>query len=271
MAWFEHFRSDPPALGGAAPAGGASMSFLEHLEELRRCIFRALLGVVLAFFACFYFADQIYGFMEKPLTTILKAHGLDQHLVYFNPIDPFNLYVKLGLICALFVASPWVLYQVWRFIAPGLYPRERRYVVPFVVFTSALFILGGVFAYRWAFPLALNFLIGYAHRFTPQININEYFDLFATVVLGLGLVFELPTLIFFLSLLGVVNAKFLLRNFRYAILVICILAAVITPTADITTMLVFAAPMVGLYVLGIGIAYLFGKDRRERRRRSAAA
>lgn len=247
------------------------MSFLEHLEELRRCIFRAVVGVVLAFFACFAYADRIYGFIEIPLLAALKAHGLDQRsLVYFNPIEPFNLYVKLALIAALFLASPWVLYQVWVFIAPGLYPRERRYVVPFVLFTSALFILGGVFAYRFAFPLALDFLIGYAHRFTPQININEYFNLFATVVLGLGIVFELPTLIFFLSLLGVVNARFLIRNFQYAVLVIFIVAAVITPTADITTMVVFAAPMVGLYVLGIGIAYIFGKDRRQRRRAASA-
>jgi sec-independent protein translocase protein TatC len=265
MALFDHFRSAPPP-----PDGGATMSFLQHLEELRRRIFLALLGVVIAFFGCFAFADDIYGFMEKPLTAILKAHGLDQHLVYFNPIDPFNLYVKLGLICALFVASPWVLYQLWAFISPGLYPRERRFVIPFVLGTSALFIAGGVFAYRYAFPLALDFLIGYAHRFTPQININEYFDLFATVVLGLGLVFELPTLIFFLSLLGLVNARFLIRNFRYAVLVIFVLAAAITPTADITTMMVFAAPMLGLYVLGIGIAYLFGKDRRARRRAASA-
>lgn len=271
MPRFFPFRQEPPPVGGRAgaarPAG--TMSFLEHLEELRRCIFRAIVGVLAAFFFCFYKADAIYGFMEKPLVAILKAHGLDQHLVYFNPIDPFNLYVKLALICALFLASPWVLYQVWVFISPGLYPKERRYVVPFVLFTSALFILGGVFAYKYAFPLALDFLIGYAHRFTPQININEYFDLFATVVLGLGLVFELPTLIFFLSLLGLVNAKFLIRNFRYAVLVIFVLAAVITPTADITTMMVFAAPMLGLYILGIGIAYIFGKDRR--RKRTAAA
>lgn len=275
MALLDRFRgleSGRPPRPRTMPSEGlaaGTMSFLEHLEELRRCVFRALVGVVLAFFFCFAYADRIYGFMEKPLVVILKAHGLDQHLVYFNPIDPFNLYVKLGLIAGLFLASPWVLYQVWVFIAPGLYPRERRYVFPFVLFTSLLFILGGAFAYRYAFPIALNFLIGYAHRFTPQININEYFNLFATVVLGLGLIFELPTLIFFLSLLGIVDARFLLRNFRYAVLVIFVLAAVITPTADVTTMMVFAAPMLGLYVLGIGIAYIFGKDRRERKRAAA--
>ncbi len=271
MGVLDQFRLPSPRRGKPdADTGVGTMSFLQHLEELRRCIFRALVGVVLAFFFCFAYADRIYGFMAMPITATLKAYHLDQKLVYFNPIDPFNLYVKLGLIAGLFLASPWVLYQLWVFIAPGLYPRERRWVVPFVLFTSALFILGGAFAYKFAFPMALNFLVGYASRFTPQININEYFNLFATVVLGLGLVFELPTLIFFLSLLGLVNAKFLIRNFRYAVLIIFILAAAITPTADITTMMVFAAPMIGLYVLGIGIAYIFGKDRRDRKRSASA-
>jgi len=247
---------------------GGAMSFLEHLEELRRRIFYAVIGVLAAFFVCFGYADHIYGVMERPLVRILAAKGLNEKLVYLNPIEPFNLYVKLALITGLFLASPWVLYQVWLFISPGLYPKERRYVIPFVLFTSALFISGGLFAYKYAFPIALEFLISYAHRFSPQITINEYFDLFSTVVLGLGLIFELPTLIFFLSLLGLVNARFLIRNFRYAVLIIFVIAAVITPTADITTMLVFAAPMLGLYVLSIGIAWIFGKDRRLRKKAS---
>ena len=270
MAGLDPSRFSRRNAAGDAAGPSGTMSFLQHLQELRKCIFRAILGVVIAFFFCFAYADKIYGFMSVPLVAILKAHHLQPKLVYFNPIDPFNLYIKLGLIAGLFLASPWVLYQLWAFIAPGLYPRERRYVIPFVLCTSALFICGGIFAYRFAFPMALNFLIGYASRFTPQININEYFDLFATVVLGLGLVFELPTLIFFLALLGIVDARFLIRNFRYAVLIIAILAAAITPTSDITTMMVFAAPMIALYVLGIGIAYIFGKDRRKRKRAASA-
>lgn len=247
---------------------GGTMSFLEHLEELRRRIFLAAIGVIVGFCVCFAYADSIYGFLERPLLRAFAAHGMaGQKLGYLNPIEPFNLYIKLALIAGLFLASPWVLYQVWLFISPGLYHRERRYVVPFVTCTSALFIIGGVFAYQYAFPIALDFLVGYAHRFQPFVTINEYFDLFATVILGLGLVFELPTLIFFLSLLGIVNARFLTRNFRYAVLAIFVVAAVITPTADITTMLVFATPMLLLYVVSIGVAYVFGKDRRERRRR----
>jgi sec-independent protein translocase protein TatC len=251
---------------------GGTMSFLEHLQELRRRIFLSLCGVIVAFCVCFGYANQIYAFMSRPLKAAFAAHGLaGQKLVYLNPITPFNLYIKLALVVGLFLASPWVLYQVWLFISPGLYKKERRYVVPFVLCTSALFIAGGAFAYLYAFPIALNFLIGYAHQFQPQVTIDEYFNLFTTVILGLGLIFELPTLIFFLSLLGVVNARFLLKNFRYAVLGIFIVAAVVTPTADITTMLVFATPMLALYTLSIGVAYLFGKDRRDRRKAKRAA
>lgn len=263
--------AENPALDGPAEERqerlGGSMSFLEHLEELRRRIFLSAIGVVVGFCACFAYADQIYGFMEKPLLAAYKVNGLGaQKLVYLNPIDPFNLYIQLALIAGLFLASPWVLYQVWLFISPGLYRRERRYVVPFVFCTSALFISGGVFAYYYAFPIVLKFLVGYAHRFQPAVTVNEYFKLFATIVLGSGLVFELPTLIFFLALLGIVNSRFLIRNFRYAVLVIFIVAAAVTPTSDLTTMLVFATPMLVLYTLSIGVAYLFGKDRRRKRR-----
>ncbi len=259
--------------GSTAPAEGeeqlgGAMSFLEHLEELRRRIFYSLVGIIVGFFVCFYYHNAIYNAMDRPLVKALAAHHQTLKLIYLNPIDPFNLYVKLALVAGLFLASPWVLYQVWLFIAPGLYKRERKYIIPFVLLTSALFISGGIFAYSFAFPMVLNFLIGYAHQFTAFPEINEYFNLFATVVLGTGLVFELPILILFLAIIGVVNSRFLLRNFRYAVLVVFIIAAVITPTADITTMVVFATPMLLLYILSIGLVYLFGRERRQRRKRA---
>jgi sec-independent protein translocase protein TatC len=250
---------------------GGSMSFLEHLEELRHRLFYALAGVFAGFFVAFYFHDRIWALTERPILKALAQHGNTHTLVYHNPLDPFNLYIKLSLIAGLFLASPWVLYQVWLFISPGLYRRERRYVVPFVLSTSALFLSGGLFAYLFAFPIVLNFLIGYAHGLQPLIEINEYFSLFATVVLGLGLVFELPTLIFFLAVMGLVNARMLLRNFRYAILIVFVIAAIITPTSDVTTMLVFAAPMLVLYFVSIGVAWAFGRDRRVRGAKSASA
>lgn len=264
-------RSRGRAPGGEEQLGG-TMSFLEHLQELRRRIFLSVCGVLVGFCVCFAYANQIYAFMARPLAKAFAAHGMaGQKLGYLNPITPFNLYIKLALIVGLFLASPWVLYQVWLFISPGLYKKERGYVVPFVLCTSALFIAGGAFAYLYAFPIALNFLIGYAHQFQPFVTIDEYFNLFATVIIGLGLIFELPTLIFFLSLLGIVTSRFLLKNFRYAVLIIFVVAAIVTPTADITTMLVFAAPMLALYVLSIGVAWIFGKDQRDRRKAKRAA
>ncbi len=246
-----------------APMG--AMSFLEHLEELRRRIIYALLAVAVAFFACFYYADRIYGFMKRPIDQALVANHLPTDLVYTNPTDPFNMYLKIGLIAALFVASPFVLYQVWAFIAPGLYRHERRYVLPFMFSTVFLFLAGGFFAYRIVYPAALQFLISYGSQFKPMITIGEYTDLFLTIIIGLGVVFEMPILVFFLALMGVVTAGWMWRNFRYAILVIFIIAAILTPTTDIMNMCIFAAPMVGLYALSIVIAWLVHPVRRKAR------
>jgi sec-independent protein translocase protein TatC len=175
------------------------------------------------------------------------------------------MYLKMALIGGIFVASPAVLYQVWLFISPGLYRHEQRYVIPFMVATVGLFIAGGFFAYKMAFPAALDFLIGYSSQFKPMITIGEYTDLFLTLIIGMGIIFELPILVFFLALMGIVNAGWLWRNLRYSILVIFTISAIVTPTTDILNMCIFAAPMVGLYILSIGVAYLVHPARRKAR------
>ena len=244
------------------------MSFLEHLEELRKRLIYCVIAVVIGFFACWGYAERIYDLMEKPIMVALKNNGMAEKLVYLSPTEPFNLYLKIGLLAGLFVASPFVLYQVWLFISPGLYRHERRYVLPFMVSTIGLFLAGGYFGYRLVYPAALEFLIGYGKQFQPMITIGEYTDLFLTVIIGLGVVFELPILVFFLSLMGVVSAGWMWRNVRYSILVIFIIAAILTPTTDILNMCIFAAPMVALYVLSIGIAWLVHpKQRRARQER----
>ncbi len=232
------------------------MSFLDHLEELRRRILHSLLGMLGGFLVCWTFADQLYAGLARPLTTILRELNLAEQLVYTNPTAPFNLYIKLAFLAGIFAASPFLLYQVWLFISPGLYPKEKRYAIPFVLFCSLLFIAGGVFAYTVAFPAALRFLLNFASQFQPFITVNEYFKLATTIILGMALIFELPILIVFLTLLRVITPQFLLRNFRYAVLLICILAAVITPTADALTMSLFAIPLIALYFLGIGLSSL---------------
>jgi sec-independent protein translocase protein TatC len=254
----------PPS--GKAKDEMPAMSFLEHLEELRRRIIYCLIAVAVGFFACWAYAEKIYGIMQAPIMTALRNNGMSEKLVYLNPTEPFNLYLKVAALAGLFVTSPFVLYQVWLFISPGLYRHEKKYVFPFMFSTVALFLSGGIFGYKIVYPAALDFLISYGKQFQPMITIGEYTDLFLTIILGMGVIFELPILVFFLSLMGIVSAGFMWKNLRYAILVIFIIAAIITPTTDILNMCIFAAPMVGLYALSIGIAWIVHPTQRRARR-----
>ncbi len=236
------------------------MSFLEHLEELRKRIVLALLGLAVGFGLCFWKAELIYSFMQKPITSVLSKYHFDTQLVYLNPTEPFNMYLKMGLIGGIFLASPWILYQVWCFISPGLYRHEKRYVIPFMVSTVLLFLAGGWFGYKLVYPAALDFLIDYGKQFKPSVTVSEYTDLFLTIIVGLGAVFEMPILVFFLSLMGIVSAKWMWKNFRYSILVIFIIAAIITPTTDIMNMCIFA-----------GVAWLVHPKQRKARAEAKAA
>jgi sec-independent protein translocase protein TatC len=263
-----------PELAAELPPGPRTeeempaMGFLEHLEELRRRIIYSLIAVAIGFFACWAYAERIYDIVQRPVIEALKHNGVAERLTFLSPTEPFNLYLKTAFLAGLFVASPYVLYQVWMFISPGLYRHEKRYVMPFMASTIFLFLSGGYFGYKLVFPAALDFLIGYGHQFQPMITISEYTDLFLTVILGLGVVFELPILVFFLSLMGVVSAGWMWRNVRYSILVIFIVAAILTPTTDIMNMCIFAAPMVALYLISIGIAWMVHpKQRRARQAR----
>jgi sec-independent protein translocase protein TatC len=264
-----------PELTATAPPTGEeegmpAMSFLDHLEELRRRIIFSLIAVAVGFFACWGYAEKIYELMQRPIMEALRHNGMAEKLVYLNPTEPFNLYLKVGFLAGLFVASPFVLYQAWLFISPGLYRHEKRYVLPFMFSTVGLFLAGGYFGYKLVYPQALEFLIGYGKQFQPMITISEYTDLFLTIIIGMGLIFETPVLVFFLSLMGIITAGWMWRNLRYSILVIFIIAAIVTPTTDILNMCIFAAPMVALYVLSIAIAWLVHpKQRRARREKRA--
>ena len=241
------------------------MGFLDHLEELRRRIIYSIVAVAGGFFLCWGYAERIYELMQRPIMEALRHNGLAEKLVYLNPIEPFNLYLKVGALAGLFVASPFVLYQVWLFISPGLYRHEKRYVFPFMFSTVFLFLAGGYFGYRLVYPQALEFLIGYGKQFQPMITIGEYTDLFLTIIIGMGVIFEMPILVFFLALMGIVSAGWMWRNLRYSILVIFIIAAILTPTTDILNMCIFAAPMVALYVVSIAIAWLVHPKQRKKR------
>ena len=240
--------------------GMLRMSFMDHLEELRSRIIKALYGLLVAFVASLVFAGQLWDIISEPAVSALKHLGVvPPRLVQITPMESFSIiWVQLPLLCSIFIASPWIVYQVWAFIAPGLYKRERRWAAPFVLITAGLFIAGGMFAYFLAFRFGLEFLlgIGMSNSVTPMVSITEYFDLFVNVTLGVGLVFELPVLIFLLTLLRVLSPRFLMRHSRYAILAIVIAAAIITPTPDVFNLMLFAIPMCALYFVGVFFGYL---------------
>ena len=233
------------------------MSFLDHLEELRSRIIKSLIAIGVTFAICWAFVDRLYRVVAYP---ILDALG-DQPLIFVSPTQPFNLFLKVALVASIFLAGPFVLAQVWLFIAPGLYKHERRYAIPFVLSASLLAMVGALFGYFIAFPFALDFLINWGERagLEAMIDATRYFDLFLTIELGLAVVFQIPPVIFVLSRAGIVSAGFLFRNTKYAVLIAFVLAAIITPTADIPNMMIMAGPMILLYLLGVGVAFVFGK------------
>jgi len=266
-----------PEVGAAASSGEPgkepmpTMGFLDHLEELRKRIVYSIASVAVGFVACWWKVERIYGVMQRPIMDVLAKHHLSEKLVYLNPTEPFNLYLKIAALAGLFLTSPFVLYQVWMFISPGLYRNEKRYVVPFMGSTIALFTFGGYFGYKFVYPRALDFLIGFGSQFQPMITIGEYTSLFLSIVLGMGLIFEMPILVFFLAFMGIMSPGFMLRNFRYAILVIFIIAGIVTPTPDMVNMCIFAAPMLVLYALSIGVAWLVHPKTRQARKEKQAA
>jgi len=236
------------------------MSLMEHLEELRTRLFRAIMYLGLGMVVAWIFHNQLVTFIQRPL--------LDIHLsmTMTHPTDAINLFIKTALVFGAIFASPFILYQVWLFISPGMYAHEKKYVFPFLSITVVLFLAGAWFGYRYVLPGAMVVLIEkFGQNFTHMITIEDYTGFFLAVILGLGLCFEMPVVIFFLALFGIVDAKFLLKNFRYAVLAIFLIAAIICPSPEVTAMCLFAAPMLVLYFLGVGVAYFVHPNRRKKR------
>lgn len=226
------------------------MTLMEHLEELRKRIVHSAVYLAIGFFACWFFRDRIVNIFQAPLNKIGKS------LVFTHPMDALNLDLQMALLGGAILASPFILYQVWLFIAPGLYQKERRFVVPFMSATVSLFLAGAAFGYFVVLPgVAKILILGFGHNFTPMVTIEDYSSFFLSIILGLGISFELPILIFFLAMLGIVSPRFLWKNMRYAILVVFLIAAIICPSPDPWTMCIYAVPMLALYMIGIGVAW----------------
>jgi len=242
------------------------MSLMEHLDELRKRIVHSAIYLAVGFFAAWFFHDRLVNFIQAPLVKVGKS------LVMTHPMDALNLDLQVSLIGGAILAAPFILFQVWLFIAPGLYQKERRFVVPFMAATVGLFLGGAAFGYFWVLPGAIKILIiGFGHNFTPMITIDEYSSFFLSIILGLGISFEMPILIFFLAMFGIVSPKFLWTNIRYAILIVFIVAACICPSPDPWTMCLYAVPMLTLYVIGIAVAFWVHPDRRRAKEARQAA
>jgi sec-independent protein translocase protein TatC len=232
------------------------MTFLDHLEELRKRLTVSLIAVAVGFFVCWSFAEPIFAVLQAPLTDFLPP---GDKLAYTRLTAPFFLYMKVALFAGLFVASPVVLLQLWLFIAPGLYKKERRLAVPFIVFGTLFFALGGYFGYRYLLPATCSFFVETGKEFKQMVTVDDYFSFASTIILASGVVFETPILIFFLARIGIVTPAFLLQKFKYAVVLSFVIAAVVTPTPDVVTQAALAVPMILLYLLGVGVAFLFAK------------
>jgi sec-independent protein translocase protein TatC len=241
------------------------MTFLEHLEDLRKRIFYSFIAIIVAVIPAWFFSKEIYDILAVPVTKFLPE---GEKLAYTTLTAPFMLYIKVSFLTAIFATSPFIFLQFWMFVAPGLYKREKKYVIPFVFFTTVFFALGASFGYFVVFPWACRFFLRMGADFNPVITVDKYFSLALRMLLGIAAVFELPTLVFFLSRMGIITSRWMIKNFKYAVLVIFIIAAIITPTPDMVNQSIIAVPMLALYGLSILIAF-FSEKRRKRERKKA--
>jgi len=334
---------------------GGQMSFLEHLDELRRRLIRSILFVFIATSVCWFFSDRIYNFLAVPVeralaeaqrrqvaiagltgnetivamsslkenetgrfvfseetklgTSLIPAGasvmarvvkdaqgrlglftdealyagntvipkgvrlpidlaaspqastGINDKLIVTTALEPFALYIKVSLYAAVSISIPFLLWQIWAFVSPGLYPHERSYVTPFIALSSISFVVGAAFAYYVIFPPAAKYLLGLGQDFRLLLKADDYFDFIIIVMLGMGVVFQMPAITYVLARIGLVTARLMIRVWRTALVVILIVAAVISPTNDVPNMLLFAAPMLVLYVISIFVAWIFSKPR----------
>lgn len=254
--------------------GGAPMTFWEHLDELRKRLTVAMIALLVGAFGSYAYAPKLLNLLTLPFHHAWKANNLpgDGTMHFSSPGGAVIAYMKLSMVAGLVAAAPIIFYQVWSFIAPGLYAREKRFVIPFVLFSTLLFVGGGVFAFYAAFPMTFNFFLSLSGQLAeggvtivPTIMMQEYIDFALQMILAFGVIFELPLLIFFLSVAGIVNYLQLIRFGRWFVLLAFVIAAVFTPP-DMTSQIVMAVPMIILYGLSIGVAFLFGKKPTEEQR-----
>ena len=230
--------------------------FLSHLTELRSRLIYCAIAIGIGFIASYIFAEDLFAILVSPLKENLPA---DDKLIFTNLPEMFLTYLKTAFVTGILLASPVIFYQLWMFIAPGLYQKEKKYIIPFVLCSTLLFVGGALFGYFIVFPFGFKFFLGYANEYIQALpTVKQYFSFSTKLLLAFGVVFELPVVIFFLSRMGIVTPAFLKKNRKYAILLTFALAAIFTPP-DVITQCMMAVPLIVLYEAGIIIALLFGK------------
>ena len=235
------------------------MSFLEHLDELRRRIIYSLIAVGIGFAVAYAFIDRIFAFIMLPMQQMLPA---GQKLIYTEPTEAFMLMIKIGLMAGLILASPIVFAQVWLFIAPGLYSHEKKLAIPFVVMSTVLFCAGAAFGHYMVFPIVWKFFVSYETNYLEfAARVEPAFAMYLRLILAMGLTFQLPTVVLFLARMGMITPRFMIKNFKYAIILITIAAAVLSPDGGGVGMFAMGGPVIILYIISIGLAWLFGKKR----------
>jgi len=234
------------------------MSLTEHLIELRKRLTRSLIALGIGFGVCYYYKDFVFDIITRPLTRVLPQSS---YLIYTGLTEAFFTYMKVAFFAALIITSPYIFYQIWKFISPGLLPREKKYVVPFVISSTFLFMSGILFGYFIVLPTAFEFFVSFNNEYLrAMLSFKDYLSLFVTFLLGFGVSFELPIFIFFLTKLKIVNAKMLSQQRRYAVLVIFVVAAVLTPSPDALSQILMAIPLMLLYEISIFVSKFAAKE-----------
>ena len=237
------------------------MSFLEHLDELRKRIIWAIASVGIGFGITIFFINDIFGFIMRPMQRLLPA---GQTLIYTDPSEAFMLQIKIALISGLILASPMVFGQIWLFIAPGLYSHEKKYAIPFILMSTFFFVLGAAFSHFVVFPIVWRFFVGFTTDYlTFMPRVEPAFSMYLRLILALGITFQLPTLVLFLARMGMITPMFMIRHIKFAVLLIVIAAAVLSPDGGGVGMVAMGAPVILLYIFSIGLAWAFGKKKRE--------
>jgi sec-independent protein translocase protein TatC len=236
------------------------MTLTEHLEELRKRLIVCAVAVGVAFCVTYYFSKDLFRLLMAPLLAVMPP---EQGLIFTGLPEAFFTYLKVALVAAVFVSAPVILYEIWRFVAPGLYSREKKYIFPFVFLSTLFFVGGALFGYYVVFPFGFSFFVGFATDFIrPMPSVKEYFSFATRMLFAFGVVFELPVFTMFLSRIGLVNHKMLIRQRKYAFLAVFVISAVLTPP-DVMSQLMMAGPLLILYEISIIVSRIFGKKTME--------